>query len=74
MIYIFKCTLNIKFCVLYFYSLCQYSPIDAVYTWVNGSDPVFIEQLKKYRKLMRKQLSETCPYLNCVPSHITAAR
>ncbi|RWS31254.1 N-acetylglucosamine-1-phosphotransferase subunits alpha/beta-like isoform X1 [Leptotrombidium deliense] len=25
--------------------LCQYLPIDAVYTWVNGSDPLLVEQL-----------------------------
>ena len=23
-------------------------PIDVVYTWVNGSDPLFLEQLMKY--------------------------
>ena len=24
-------------------------PIDAVYTWVNGSDPIFLKTLKQYR-------------------------
>jgi len=24
-------------------------PIDAVYTWVNGSDPSFLQSLKQYR-------------------------
>ena len=24
-------------------------PIDAVYTWVNGSDPKFLKSLQKYR-------------------------
>ena len=24
-------------------------PIDVVYTWVNGSDPDFIQQIRKYR-------------------------
>lgn len=28
--------------------LCQHVPIDVVYTWVNGSDPIFIDNLKKY--------------------------
>ncbi|XP_034943289.1 N-acetylglucosamine-1-phosphotransferase subunits alpha/beta [Chelonus insularis] len=28
--------------------LCQHVPIDVVYTWVNGSDPAFIEDLRKY--------------------------
>ncbi|KAL6433574.1 hypothetical protein ACFW04_006574 [Cataglyphis niger] len=28
--------------------LCQHVPIDVVYTWVNGSDPVFLENLEKH--------------------------
>ncbi|KAK0167264.1 hypothetical protein PV327_004686 [Microctonus hyperodae] len=28
--------------------LCQHVPIDVVYTWVNGSDPEFIKNLRKY--------------------------
>ncbi|XP_015586820.1 N-acetylglucosamine-1-phosphotransferase subunits alpha/beta [Cephus cinctus] len=28
--------------------LCQHVPIDVVYTWVNGSDPVFLQNLEKY--------------------------
>jgi len=28
--------------------LCQHVPIDVVYTWVNGSDPVFLENLQKH--------------------------
>lgn len=28
--------------------LCQHVPIDAVYTWVNGSDPEFLRELHKY--------------------------
>ncbi|XP_058800867.1 N-acetylglucosamine-1-phosphotransferase subunits alpha/beta [Phymastichus coffea] len=28
--------------------LCQHVPIDVVYTWVNGSDPLFVENLNKY--------------------------
>ena len=26
--------------------LCQHVPIDVVYTWVNGSDPLFLDSLK----------------------------
>ena len=29
---------------------CQRQPIDAVYTWVNGSDPGFLQSLEKYSK------------------------
>ncbi|EGI61738.1 N-acetylglucosamine-1-phosphotransferase subunits alpha/beta [Acromyrmex echinatior] len=28
--------------------LCQHVPIDVVYTWVNGSDPMFLESLQKH--------------------------
>lgn len=28
--------------------LCQHVPIDVVYTWVNGTDPTFIDSLQKY--------------------------
>ena len=28
----------------------QRQPIDAVYTWVNGSDPGFLQSLEKYSK------------------------
>ncbi|XP_046742715.1 N-acetylglucosamine-1-phosphotransferase subunits alpha/beta isoform X2 [Diprion similis] len=28
--------------------LCQHVPIDVVYTWVNGSDPTFLQNLEKY--------------------------
>lgn len=28
--------------------LCQHVPIDVVYTWVNGSDPLFLESLRKH--------------------------
>ena len=31
-------------------SACVNQPIDAVYTWVNGSDPVFQETLARYTK------------------------
>nr|XP_012221033.1 PREDICTED: N-acetylglucosamine-1-phosphotransferase subunits alpha/beta [Linepithema humile] len=32
--------------------LCQHVPIDVVYTWVNGSDPVFLESLQKHVSVM----------------------
>ncbi|XP_076548171.1 N-acetylglucosamine-1-phosphate transferase subunits alpha and beta isoform X1 [Osmia lignaria lignaria] len=32
--------------------LCQHVPIDVVYTWVNGSDPVFLKNLKKHVPIM----------------------
>ncbi|XP_020291371.1 N-acetylglucosamine-1-phosphotransferase subunits alpha/beta isoform X2 [Pseudomyrmex gracilis] len=32
--------------------LCQHVPIDVVYTWVNGSDPVFLESLQKHVSIM----------------------
>ncbi|XP_018057515.1 PREDICTED: N-acetylglucosamine-1-phosphotransferase subunits alpha/beta isoform X3 [Atta colombica] len=28
--------------------LCQHVPIDVVYTWVNGSDPMFLESFQKH--------------------------
>lgn len=30
--------------------LCQYVPIDVVYTWVNGSDPKFLRELAKAKE------------------------
>ncbi|XP_017756705.1 PREDICTED: N-acetylglucosamine-1-phosphotransferase subunits alpha/beta [Eufriesea mexicana] len=32
--------------------LCQHVPIDVVYTWVNGSDPVFLKNLKEHVPIM----------------------
>ncbi|KAG8261744.1 hypothetical protein J6590_066275 [Homalodisca vitripennis] len=54
--------------------LCQYFPIDVVYTWVNGSDPNFINQLRSEEKRVRKELSLTCSLTDCLPSHLTAFR
>ena len=54
--------------------LCQYVPIDAVYTWVNGSDPVFLDDLKhaKERRIHSKKHIPLrgCPFGACVPSHL----
>lgn len=33
-----------------FLRLCQYVPIDVVYTWVNGSDPKFVRELSKAKE------------------------
>ena len=54
-------------------NLCSELPIDAVYTWVNGSDPYLIAQLEKY-KLLEKNSKEkggrndttACTYENCL--------
>lgn len=32
--------------------LCQHVPIDVVYTWVNGSDTIFLDNLNRYVSLM----------------------
>ena len=57
--------------------LCQYIPIDVVYTWVNGSDPNFLDDLKhaKEGKLSESGLDTAkplvgCPFGTCVPSHM----
>ncbi len=39
--------------------LCLPMPIDVVYTWVNGSDPVLIEQLTYY-KLQAEACGDAC--------------
>lgn len=33
----------------------HYPQVDAVYTWVNGSDPVWIEEMHKYKELYNKE-------------------
>lgn len=56
--------------------LCQYVPVDVVYTWVNGSDPEFLEDLKHAKEILANSqgrvLLQGCPYSSCVPSHILA--
>ncbi|GFG35565.1 hypothetical protein Cfor_07589 [Coptotermes formosanus] len=32
--------------------LCQNIPIDVVYTWVNGSDPILLQQLQQYQMIV----------------------
>ena len=52
-------------------SLCPELPIDIVYTWVNGSDPVLLAELRELRKQLpklvlqpqlkkKKKISATC--------------
>ncbi|XP_014244099.1 N-acetylglucosamine-1-phosphotransferase subunits alpha/beta isoform X1 [Cimex lectularius] len=53
---------------------CYDVPVDAVITWVNGSDPIFQNQLQYYEKDLRDQFAKQCPYKICLPSHISAAR
>jgi len=54
--------------------LCQNVPIDVVYTWVNGSDLILLQQLQQYRQQLQEEVSKKCPYANCVPSHIITIR
>ena len=56
--------------------LCQHVPIDVVYTWVNGSDPLFQDGLKHVKEKLQAQADKMhyvkavkCPLENCVPSH-----
>lgn len=39
------------------YHLCM-PPIDAVYTWVNGSDPIWFEEMTKYKLEYLKEKGE----------------
>lgn len=41
------------------FRLCQPVPIDVVFTWVNGSDPRMIADLKHARTDFEKVLNET---------------
>uniref|UniRef100_A0A1B6CG05 LNR domain-containing protein n=1 Tax=Clastoptera arizonana TaxID=38151 RepID=A0A1B6CG05_9HEMI len=54
--------------------LCQYFPIDVVYTWVNGSDPIFIQKIQEYQRIINLVASDSCSFDACVPSHMTALR
>ena len=56
--------------------ICQYVPIDVVYTWVNGSDPLLQDGLKHVKEklhalsdLKHVKLKTKCDLDNCVPSH-----
>ena len=57
--------------------LCQYLPIDAVYTYVNGSDPLFQDSLKHIKEKIQLKRDKNdkdesnahCEFKDCVPSH-----
>ena len=49
--------------ILIFCRLTNILPVDVVYTWVNGSDPVLIEGLLKI-----EQKDMKCPLSHCVPA------
>ncbi|XP_034233894.1 N-acetylglucosamine-1-phosphotransferase subunits alpha/beta [Thrips palmi] len=49
--------------------------IDVVYTWVNGSDPFLIDDLKVYKDENEEiERWAVCPYPDCEPSHIVLYR
>lgn len=53
--------------------LCQILPIDVVYTWVNGSDPLLQQQMQEYKKsLMTTPVH--CQLKHCIPSHMAVFR
>lgn len=55
--------------------LCLPVPIDVVYTWVNGSDPLLLEELKAFKRQIQNQLNLTtaipghCTFLHCVQAY-----
>ncbi|KAK7480398.1 hypothetical protein BaRGS_00028317 [Batillaria attramentaria] len=57
--------------------LCLPVPIDVVYTWVNGSDPRLLVQLRQIKLSMEEELNVTrpgkCTFSNCVPAPIAVA-
>ncbi|CAM1302043.1 Uncharacterised protein g3139 [Pycnogonum litorale] len=55
--------------------LCQYLPIDVVYTWVNGSDPNLVAKLRLEQLRLDAKFNKTRYYdcgsdPNCVQSHL----
>ncbi|OWF50745.1 N-acetylglucosamine-1-phosphotransferase subunits alpha/beta-like isoform X2 [Mizuhopecten yessoensis] len=54
--------------------LCLPVPIDVVYTWVNGSDPKLINQLRKVKLDMEEELNitreEKCTFTNCLKTNM----
>lgn len=45
-------------------SLCFNQPMDIVYTWVNGSDPIHLKQLAHYTQLYASQQQQQSPVSN----------
>lgn len=56
--------------------LCQYVPIDVVYTWVNGSDPQLLEGLSQAREEYGFSSSHTnsCSFSHCTKSHMALVK
>lgn len=58
--------------------LCQHMPIDAVYTWVNGSDLELVRNLSAIRMELalesNRSSSPKCQYKVCVPAPIVVLR
>ncbi|XP_054723754.1 N-acetylglucosamine-1-phosphotransferase subunits alpha/beta-like, partial [Uloborus diversus] len=55
--------------------LCQYVPIDVVYTWVNGSDPKFLRELSKAKEEYGFSSSASnCTLSHCIMSHMILVR
>ncbi|KAK3088613.1 hypothetical protein FSP39_021285 [Pinctada imbricata] len=54
--------------------LCQPVPIDVVYTWVNGSDPELLVQLRNLKMDMEEELNITsedkCVFTNCIGTNM----
>lgn len=53
--------------------LCLPVPIDVVYTWVNGSDPALLKELKEFRLQLKHDLNlsmttDRCNFVHCVPA------
>ncbi|GIY39559.1 hypothetical protein CDAR_539291 [Caerostris darwini] len=56
-------------------TLCQYAPIDVVYTWVNGSDPAFLKELSKAKEeygFLNSRMN--CSFSNCIKSHMVLVK
>ena len=49
----------IIFTVKFFCRLCLPVPIDAVYTWVNGSDPALLYELRQYKQVVEVEVNKT---------------
>ncbi|XP_071041995.1 N-acetylglucosamine-1-phosphotransferase subunits alpha/beta [Parasteatoda tepidariorum] len=55
--------------------LCQYVPIDVVYTWVNGSDPKFLKELQQAKEEYGfSGYNINCSFSNCVKSQMLLVR
>ncbi|KAJ8299664.1 hypothetical protein KUTeg_023724 [Tegillarca granosa] len=54
--------------------LCLPVPIDIVYTWVNGTDPLLLNQLRNFKRSMESELNvsreEKCVFPNCLATNM----